>query len=89
MIKGSDGLGGGDIKLMAMVGTFTGVQGVIFTLFVASLSGCIAGLIGFFYKRISSDSLIPFGPFISSSRDFVYISWEDNNCDFLRLPDYF
>ncbi|MGC8605554.1 MAG: prepilin peptidase, partial [Desulfomonilaceae bacterium] len=51
MIKGSDGLGGGDIKLMAMVGAFTGAQGVIFTLFLASLFGSLAGLLSFMYKR--------------------------------------
>ncbi|MCL5125764.1 MAG: A24 family peptidase [Deltaproteobacteria bacterium] len=67
LIRGSDGLGGGDIKLMSMVGAFTGIQGVIFTLFVASLAGCLVGLTGFIYRRISANSLIPFGPFISSS----------------------
>ncbi len=89
LIKGSDGLGGGDIKLMAMVGAFTGVQGVIFTLFVASLSGCLAGLIGFLYKRISSNSLIPFGPFISSSAILYIFLGRTIICDFFGLPDYF
>ncbi len=89
MIKGSDGLGGGDVKLMAMVGAFTGAQGVIFTLFVASLSGCLVGLIGFLYKRISSNSLIPFGPFISCAA-ILYIFFGQTIIDhFLSLTDYF
>lgn len=67
LITGVDGLGGGDIKLMAMVGAFTGLQGVVFTLIIASLAGCLVGMIGVLYKRISQNSLIPFGPFISCS----------------------
>lgn len=67
LITGGDGLGGGDVKLMAMVGAFTGVQGVVFTLIIASLTGCLVGMIGGLYKRISQNSLIPFGPFISCS----------------------
>ncbi|MGC8660381.1 MAG: prepilin peptidase [Desulfomonilaceae bacterium] len=74
LIKGSDGLGGGDIKLMSMVGAFTGIQGVTFTLFVASLAGSLVGLTGFMYRRISANSLIPFGPFISSSA-IIYVFW--------------
>ena len=89
LIKGSDGLGGGDVKLMAMVGAFTGAQGIIFTLFVASLSGCVVGLIGFLYKRISSNSLIPFGPFISCAA-ILYIFFGQTIISlFLGLTDYF
>ena len=89
LIKGSDGLGGGDVKLMAMVGAFTGVQGVIFTLFVASLSGCLVGVIGFLYKRISSNSLIPFGPFISCAAILYIFFGQTIICLFLSISDYF
>ena len=89
LIKGADGLGGGDVKLMAMVGAFTGVEGTIFTLFVASFTGCLVGLIGALYRRISSDSLIPFGPFISSAAILYVLLGKIIITDFLRFPEFF
>jgi prepilin signal peptidase PulO-like enzyme (type II secretory pathway) len=89
LIKGADGLGGGDVKLMAMVGAFTGIEGMIFTLFVASFTGCLVGLIGALYKRISSDSLIPFGPFISSAAILYVLLGKIIITDFLHFPEVF
>ena len=42
--RGVEGMGFGDVKLMAMVGSFLGVKLTIFTLFAASLTGSIFGL---------------------------------------------
>jgi leader peptidase (prepilin peptidase)/N-methyltransferase len=42
--RGVEGMGFGDVKLMAMVGSFLGVKLTIFTLFAASLAGSIFGL---------------------------------------------
>ena len=42
--RGVEGMGFGDIKLMAMVGAFLGMKLTIFTLFAASLVGSIFGL---------------------------------------------
>jgi prepilin signal peptidase PulO-like enzyme (type II secretory pathway) len=89
LIKGADGLGGGDVKLMAMVGAFTGIEGTIFTLFVASFTGCLVGLIGALYRRISSDSLIPFGPFISSAAILYVLLGKIIITDFLHFPEVF
>ena len=38
-LTGVDGMGGGDIKLAAMLGTFLGWQGLLLTVFLASLGG--------------------------------------------------
>lgn len=43
-LRGGDGMGGGDVKMLAMAGAFTGPAGVFLTLFFASLSGtAVAG----------------------------------------------
>ncbi len=45
LIRHREGMGMGDVKLMAMVGGFLGWQGVLFTLFVGSLVGSVGGII--------------------------------------------
>ena len=64
-ITGKEGLGGGDIKFLAMIGAFLGWKGVIVTLFTSSVVGSLVGLIliGFYGKN--SKSAIPFGPLLS------------------------
>ena len=42
--RGSEGMGFGDVKLMAMVGAFLGMKLTIFTIFAASLAGSLFGL---------------------------------------------
>ena len=42
--RGVEGMGFGDVKLMAMVGAFLGVKLTIFTIFAASIAGSIFGL---------------------------------------------
>ena len=42
--RGAEGMGFGDVKLMAMVGAFLGIKLTIFTIFAASLAGSLCGL---------------------------------------------
>ena len=42
--RGTEGMGFGDVKLMAMVGAFLGMKLTIFTIFTASLAGSLFGL---------------------------------------------
>ncbi len=66
-LRGSEGLGGGDIKLLAMIGSFTGVHGVVFVLFSASLVGSAIALISIAAKGSSAKTPIPFGPFLTTA----------------------
>ncbi|MGE6537269.1 prepilin peptidase [Bacillus luti] len=60
-----EGLGGGDIKLLSLLGFIVGVKGIFIILFLAScFSLCFFG-IGIVLKRIEVRKPIPFGPFIS------------------------
>ena len=42
--RGAEGMGFGDVKLMAMVGAFLGIKLTIFTIFAASLAGSLFGI---------------------------------------------
>ncbi len=64
-VRGVEGLGGGDVKLMALIGSFTGPIGVIFVLFFSSMTGSAAGIVGMLRRKADSTTPIPFGPFIT------------------------
>jgi leader peptidase (prepilin peptidase)/N-methyltransferase len=66
-LRGIEGVGGGDVKLLAMVGTFVGPIGVVFVLFCSSATGVLGSVPGILMKRFGSTSPIPFGPFLSSA----------------------
>ncbi len=60
-----EGMGGGDIKLMAMLGAFLGWKAVILTTFLGSLSGSLIGIGLMAFRGREKGSLIPFGPFLA------------------------
>ncbi|MDM8517999.1 prepilin peptidase [Desulfobacterales bacterium HSG16] len=64
-LTGKDGMGGGDIKLLAMMGPIIGWKGVFFTIFVSSAVGTIAGLLMMIATRKDMKLKIPYGPFLS------------------------
>ncbi len=59
------GMGGGDIKMMAFVGAFLGVKGVLLTIFVGSLFGSFYGLYLMLFKNAHRKTAIPYGPFLA------------------------
>jgi leader peptidase (prepilin peptidase)/N-methyltransferase len=65
LITRKEGMGGGDIKLLGMIGAFIGWKGVIFTIFAASLTGTLVGMIVMLIKGKNLKFAIPFGPFLS------------------------
>jgi len=65
LVTKREGMGGGDIKLLAMIGTLVGWQGVLFTIFVASAVGTFAGIISMIGKTKDGKLAVPFGPFLS------------------------
>ncbi|RZD14421.1 MAG: prepilin peptidase [Candidatus Acidulodesulfobacterium ferriphilum] len=65
IIKKREGLGGGDIKLIAGIGSFIGLPGAIFTIFAGSVFALIGFFIAFIFFNSYSNKKIPFGPFLS------------------------
>ncbi len=59
-----EGMGGGDIKLVAMIGALLGWQEVLLAIFAASISGSVVGLLLIGTRLKSRSDPIPFGPFL-------------------------
>jgi leader peptidase (prepilin peptidase) / N-methyltransferase len=65
LLTGKEGMGGGDIKLLAMMGAALGWKGILFTLFFSSLVGSAVGVVLMAATRKDMKLAIPFGPFLS------------------------
>ena len=63
-IKGQVGLGGGDIKLFAVLGIFLGPIGIINNIFLSCFIGAVYSLIMMSLKRMHKNTKLAFGPFI-------------------------
>lgn len=60
-----EGMGGGDVKLLAMIGAFLGWKAVILTILLSSLIGSVTGITIMVLKGKNFKYAIPFGPFLS------------------------
>jgi leader peptidase (prepilin peptidase)/N-methyltransferase len=60
-----EGMGGGDIKLLAMIGAFLGWQSLPFVVFGSSLLGTVAGVWAMIEQRKGGKTVIPYGPFLA------------------------
>jgi leader peptidase (prepilin peptidase) / N-methyltransferase len=65
VIMKKEGMGGGDIKLMAMVGAFLGWKAVILTTFLGSLLGSAVGIAIMIGRGKAGSVQIPFGPYLA------------------------
>jgi len=61
---GKEGMGGGDIKLLAMIGAFLGWQPALLTIMIGSLTGSVIGISLIALRFMKRDEYIPFGPFL-------------------------
>jgi leader peptidase (prepilin peptidase)/N-methyltransferase len=66
LLKKGEAMGGGDVRLMALVGALWGWKIAIAAIFFASLSGSVAGGVLLATKRLRNDRRIPFGPFLAA-----------------------
>jgi len=64
-IRHDEGLGRGDVYLLAMIGAYVGWAGVVFTILVASVIGAAVGMIAMRRANEGLKTAIPFGPFLS------------------------
>lgn len=69
-----EGMGGGDIKLLAMLGAFLGWKAVLPIVFLSSLVGTLVGVPLMLIKGADGRLAIPFGPFLALA-SIVYLFW--------------
>lgn len=81
LITKREGMGGGDIKLLAMIGGFLGWKSLLFILLCSSLLGAIVGLTMIIIKKQDMKYAVPFGPFLAAAV-VAYIFWGEG---FTRL----
>jgi leader peptidase (prepilin peptidase)/N-methyltransferase len=62
---GVEGMGLGDVKMLAMIGAFLGWRQVWLVLFLASLAGALIGIVLTLARRRSFQSRLPFGTFLA------------------------
>lgn len=69
-----EGMGGGDIKLLAMIGAFLGWQAVFPVIFISSLVGTAVGIPVMIRQKADAKLALPFGPFLAFGALF-YLFW--------------
>jgi len=72
VFRKEEGLGGGDIKLLAWIGTVLTWKAIPFVVLVSCFSGLFAAVFSMIYSRRNLNTGIPFGPFLSFAA-LVYI----------------
>jgi len=75
----TESMGGGDVKLLAMIGAFLGWQRALLTFFLAPFLGIVLGIINVLTKK---DHTIPYGPFISLAA-LLSLFWSDKIIRFI------
>jgi len=59
------GMGGGDVKMMAMIGAFMGWKGVFLTTLIGSVTGSLIGIGLMIFTGAGRKTKVPFGPFLA------------------------
>jgi len=66
------GMGGGDIKLLAMIGAFLGWRSLPFVIFTSALLGSVIGIGAMIKQKKGGKTVIPYGPFLAVA-SYLYL----------------
>jgi leader peptidase (prepilin peptidase)/N-methyltransferase len=69
--SGQEGMGGGDVKMLAMIGAFLGWKLVVLTLVLSSLLGSLIGLVVIVVRKGGLKHALPYGTFLSLAALFA------------------
>lgn len=70
----NEGMGGGDVKLLAMIGAFLGWKAILPVIFISSCLGTIVGVPLMLRQHAGGKLAIPFGPFLSAAA-LIWLFW--------------
>lgn len=73
-LTGREGMGGGDAKLLAMIGAFLGLKSILFVILVSSLLGSLVGIVIMKLQKGDRHLAIPFGPYLAAGA-VLYVFW--------------
>jgi leader peptidase (prepilin peptidase)/N-methyltransferase len=83
---GREGLGGGDVKLLAMLGAWLGVESILIIVILSSAVGSLFGILLMIFRRRNLQTAIPFGPFLAAA-GFFYL-FAGARLQALLFPDF-
>ena len=83
-LRGIEGMGFGDVKMMAMVGAFLGAPMALFTIMLGSILGSVIGLVFMGFTGKSRDYELPFGTFLGIA-GIVVVLYGENLVQFLPI----
>jgi len=63
--SGQEGMGGGDVKMLAMIGAFLGWKLVLVTLVLSSIAGSLIGLAVIAFRKGGMKYALPYGTFLA------------------------
>ena len=84
-VTGKEGMGHGDFKLLAAIGAWTGLKGVLPTILLSSVLGAVIGSIWLALKGRDRSVPIPFGPYLAVAGWIVFF-WGEKMIDaYMRI----
>ncbi|QOY62268.1 prepilin peptidase [Lysobacter sp. H21R4] len=84
-ITGKEGMGHGDFKLLAAIGAWTGLAGILPTVLLSSLVGAIIGSIWLAAKGRDKATPIPFGPYLAVAGWIIFFWGEQLIGGYMRI----
>jgi leader peptidase (prepilin peptidase) / N-methyltransferase len=72
LLRGHQGLGLGDVKLLAVIGVLFGAQCSVFTIFMGSVVGAVLGVAILLFFRHTLSRPLPFGPYLAIAT-YIYL----------------
>lgn len=85
LLRGEEGMGGGDIKLLAWIGAVFGWQSIPFVILVSSILGSIVGITLMFKDSKGLKTVIPFGPYLIISAILTVFISPDLGLEYFRF----
>jgi leader peptidase (prepilin peptidase)/N-methyltransferase len=81
-LTGKQGIGQGDVELLAFIGSFTGIVGSWLALCIGSVLGSLIGISYIVLTRAKKDTKIPFGPFLALGA-IIYVLAQESVAAFM------